>query len=546
MILTFARLRRPLFIGCFALVAAQAANASTVVCPTETFPSPDPWRAWVADAAAGHASVEWLQEMLDNHGTDLIAVPDGGLISLRQAVATLPAAARAGVANRYAARFDADAEKLLGQVRSRPDHGLGDLYAVAVRYPLSTVASTARSAAAGRALDQGDVSGARALAIPGDAASVRLAALPPANPPFVPPFAADWYAKLNNFGEPRVIPVTAADVTYTTGERGTLANRSDGTVLWRTAATGLAVDPALVSGTGRGPLCVPAVLSDGTGRAQLVVVRDGANLTAYRASDGHLFWTSAGDPAWAGLSVLGPPTVDGRLALVVALSMADADTASLQLVAADVTDGHPVWRANLGTVSDPVRRLDLSRFRMNAPEPFRDAPTPTVAGDLVIVPDNGGAVVAVDRFGGDVRWVRPYPPATMEGNPGRRIAGIVTLPPLPRPALLRWSAAAVACGDVVCVAPQDAAPTWGLHRMTGAVLWQTSALPDDATCAGVVDGRFVLGGEAVTFVDPTTGVAEETWTAPRGEALTGPPTVRDGKLSVQSTAGVLHPQRAGR
>jgi outer membrane protein assembly factor BamB len=202
-----------------------------------------------------------------------------------------------------------------------------------------------------------------------------------------------------------------------------------------------------------------------------------------------------------------------------------------------------MWRATLGAVTDPVNLFGGHHVRLAAPEPFRDAPPPTVTGDLLIAPTNAGEVVAVDRFSGEVRWVRPYPPAMVAGKDAVQLGKMVILPPLPRAAVLRWTAPAVVCGDVVWIAPQDAADAWGLDRSTGQVRWRTASLPDDATCVGVVDGRFVIAGQAVTFVDPATGAADETWTPPRGAALTGPPTVVSGQISVTSTAGVLHPAR---
>ena len=539
--------RHPPLFGCFALAISAAARGTTVVCPAESFPNPNAWRAWVANATAGRADLGRLQEALDGHGTDLIATTDGGLVSIRQAVATLPGPAMASVAGAYDARFGSDARQMLAAVRARPDHTPADLYAVGVRYPFAAAATEARAAAAERSLAQGDVDAARALARPGDDVSRRLATLPPVAFRCGPvPFAANWFAKLNNFGEPRVVPVGTASVTFVGDDRGVVASRPDATVLWRWTPPPSATlgPPVFGGGTGRGPLCVPAVSSDDLGQPQLVIVRQSTHLTALRASDGRLFWTTAGDPAWADVAILGPPAVAGRLVLAVALATPEPATATLQLVAADVTDGRPIWRCPLGSVADPARPPDLRRMRFRDPEPFRDAAPPTVAGDLVLVVDNAGAIVAVDRFGGDVRWVRPYEPTRLEGGPDRRIPGIAVLPPLPRAGLLRWSVAAVVSGDVVWAAPQDAAPAWGLDRRTGRVLWQASALPVDATCVGVQDGDFVLGGQSITWVDPATGVAEETWVPPPGVALTGPPAVRDGRVTVQSTAGVLHPQRA--
>ncbi len=537
-----ARSRRPWVIGVLAAAVWPArpgpARAAVVVCPAETYPSSDEWRAAVADASAPK-----VQALLADHATDLMATPDGGLLSLRQAAAGLSDPALVAA---YRTQFDPAARRLLAEVRGRPAAGPADLYAVAVRYPLSTVAAQARAAAAARALDQGDVDAARAL----DPAVVA-GRVPDGSPAAVGPlpFDAPWHARLNAFGMPRVVPVGSADVAVVADDGGAMALRADGTVLWRWAPARPAVPAAFRAGdTGRGPLCVPAILADLAGRPQLLAVRNGTALAVLRAADGRLFWTTAGDPTWADLTVLSPPTVAGRLVLVVGLSVPDpdhADTGTLQLVAADVTDGRVLWRATLGTVSDPLRKSGGQSWRQREPEVFRDAAPPTVAGDLVVVPDNAGAVVAVDRFGGDVRWARPYPPAATGGasvrhyNDGRN-DGRGVLPPLPRAALLRWSAAAVACGDVLFVAPQDAAPARGLDRRTGRVLWQTSALPDDATCVGVAGGRFILGGGgAVTAVDPAGGTAAWTYVPAAGVHLTGPPAVRDGRVFVRSTAGLL-------
>ncbi len=500
--------RRPFCVG-LVWLAAGPAGAAVVVCPAETFPDADAWRAWVADAAAGRPDVGRLQDLLDAHGTDLMATPDGGLLSLRQAVATLPAAVRAAVAGPYDARFGPAARGLLGRVLTRPDHTPADLYAVAVRYPLAV--TDARAAAADRAAAQGDT----------DAAAVLAGRPPPASAVGPVPFDVPWYAKLNNFGQPRAVPVATAEVMFTADDRTIAATRADGSVVWHW-------DPPAGRpvASGRGPVCVPAVLSDTAGKPQLVVFRHGAHVSALRAADGRLDWTTTGDPAWADATALGSPAVAGRLVLFVVRS---AD--GLQLAAADVTDGRPIWRCPLGTVAADARSF----------EPFTAAATPTVAGDLVIVPDNAGAVVAVNRFGGDVRWARPYPPATAETAP---VFGL-RLPVLPRAALLRWSAAAAVAGEVVFVAPQDTADALGLDRLTGRVLWHAAAVPDDATCVGVAGGRFLLGGQDLTLLDPATGTVTQTYSPPAGVRLTGPPVVRGGRVLAPSNAGVLTPADEG-
>jgi outer membrane protein assembly factor BamB len=513
---------------------AALARAGVVVCPAETPAATDAWAAITAEAAAGRAgaAVERLDQLLAaGGGAGLSVTADGGLVSLNQSVSTLPTDVRAALASAAEERFGAAAREALVRVRERPDHAPADLLAVADRLPLCQAATDARRLAAARALAQGDADGAAALA----------GQSPPATPFAAEPFDARWFGKLNELGAPRRVPVGSATVTYLADrERGVLAFAADGRVLWRyvpppataAAATGRSGD------TGRGALSVPAVLADAAGQPQLVLARLGIGLTALRASDGRLFWATDGDPAWAGVMMLSSPTVAGRCVAAVAV----VDDA-LAVVAADVTDGRPLWRCKLGPVSDPLD-VTLGRSRRGEPEFFRDASPPTITGNLIVVPDDAGAVVAIDRFAGDVRWVRPYAPAPTGGLVGRRFndgvnRGLGMLPPLPTAALLRWSGGAVVAGDVVWVAPQDAAITMGLDRRTGRVLWQTSDLPEDATCVGVAAGRFILGGRNVTAIDPATGTAAWTVGPSQGVWLTGPPAVRDGHILVRSTAGLL-------
>ena len=518
-------------LGCsVAVLLAAAAPAAVVVCPAETFPSTDLWRAAAADAAPDR-----LQALLDDQATALMRTDDGGLISVRQATLT----ASLPLAGAYDAKFGPAAADALARCRSRPDRTPADLDAVATRYPLARAAADARAAAARRSLDQGDPDAAHALL-----------GQPPASSAFGPvPFDAPWYAKLNLFGGPRDVPVgSAAEVFVADRERGVLALAADGRPLWRYAAPpAAALASAFHPGdTGRGPLSVPAVLADDAGRPQLVVVRLGTGLTALRASDGRQFWTTDGDPAWAGLAVLSAPAVSGRCVAVVATATVPGDdpqeppTGTLQVIGADVMDGRPMWRCPLGPVFDPLRPGGGRREA----EPFRDGVPPTFAGDLVVVPDNAGAVVAVGRFAGDVRWARPYPPAATDGLTARRLntginRGLGQLPPLPTAALLRWSAAAVVAGDVVFVAPQDTATAMGLDRRTGRVLWQTTALPEDATCVGVAGGRFILAGANVSAVDPATGAIAWSAAPPADTFLTGPPAVRGDAIVARTTEGLM-------
>lgn len=523
-------------------------------------------RGILADAARR------IDDLLRNHGDDLMSVDPGGLISLATWIDAMPAEMRAALAAEYAGQFEPAAREALEATR-RGGATIDDLYAVARRYGLCPSGQRAAVEAADLALQGGDAPAALALyeharrlgwspdairesAIARCREAVEREAMPSAEGGRVEgkrllyrgplPFAAPWYGSAAAVGEVKFVPYASDGILYVAGPRHVLAIRERGQVAWSWA--GPVTWPKAFSfdqprGRGRGTLFAAASLGSEGGPQVLVVRQPHAGsragcLRALRASDGKLLWNTENDRTIAELNFTGNPLVIGRYVYAVAADMGNNVAAAI-LVALDVMDGRVLWKATLGTL------LTTRAGEQRDWDSYLEQTEPAAAGDWLYVAPNVGVVFALDRFNGHIRWTRQYDPVPGDPQaPGRPIREggegdrrRVTPAPAVGVQLLRWNNTPQVAGAVVIVAPQDTPLRLGLDAHSGMLLWQSS---DESahTLAGVAAGRAIFAGSQVQAVDPATG--QEKWrTAAPALSIAGPVVVRGGMVYVPTGQKVL-------
>src|SRR4029078_5659458 len=83
-------------------------------------------------------------------------------------------------------------------------------------------------------------------------------------------------------------------------------------------------------------------------------------------------------------------------------------------IALELTTGRTLWRTDIGSVA---RRQGVTRYKRprapvrDAADPWQNLSAPCASGDSLYVAPNAGCAIALDRFDGHLRWIRPYDPA---------------------------------------------------------------------------------------------------------------------------------------
>ncbi|MBV8880881.1 MAG: PQQ-binding-like beta-propeller repeat protein [Planctomycetaceae bacterium] len=120
----------------------------------------------------------------------------------------------------------------------------------------------------------------------------------------------------------------------------------------------------------------------------------------------------------------------------------------------------------------------------------------SVSDDTVYYCTNHGAIAALDKKSGRIRWARRY----------RQLQVMPTRSVYVQKNRLEWvnSPPVVARGTVV-VTPTDSQMLYALDAQTGQLRWDRPRGQDVRTVYGVRDGTLVLGGERVELCDLLTG-----------------------------------------
>ncbi|MCI0343071.1 MAG: PQQ-binding-like beta-propeller repeat protein [Planctomycetales bacterium] len=198
------------------------------------------------------------------------------------------------------------------------------------------------------------------------------------------------------------------------------------------------------------------------------------------------------------LSAVSAPLVDGDRVYVVGRK-GEGGLARLFAIALDRRTGAPVWHTylcagggELNMFGRPVRETVVS--------------PPALAGGLLAICTNLGAVAVVEADRGGLRWVRTYPATSLPVNEGFHVRK--------RPPTWETNPPVVA-GDLVLAAPTDCERLLALDRRTGALRWTLERTRDRGDYRHLLGAR---GGLAIVTGRRAAGVrldsGEVAWVAP--------------------------------
>ena len=574
-----------------AVFLAGAARGAVVYAPPEDAP----------DAAAELKGVEGemddgnyaaaarrLDVLLAGRSDHLVHLAEGTLTSVSAWAGQLPAERRASLAAEYARAFGPAAKRASDSLRERRDAGVDEWYALARRYPMTPAGGEALAEAGDRALALGDLPAAQAFYELGRSAGVVLdegragrleevrrmnagvkapapadlgkwsngeGGLPTVSGPL--PFDAAWFGGALRGQRAKFFPAAYDGHVLLASWNGvTMLRAEGGEAVW---ASPNPRPPARFStlestSSGRGGVFAPAVLADVHGRAAVVIVRqpgpDGAERCVLRGlggADGRTLWSTIATDPREDVSYAGLPAVAGRYVYSVAVRRTGPSTAELLLSALDVTTGAALWQTPIGSVAEQGDGRLGGRKNVRSDPLYLDGVAelsePAVAGDLVIVSPNCGAVIAAGRFDGKVRWVGIYRPSDAPDARGLGAKPLrwATRDDAQLAMRLRYKSTPVVCGDVVVAMPQDAPAVFAFDRAGGRRAWDSDLQPAEAFgLAGAAGNMAVLCGTTLTGLDASgTGRRKWRYVPPRGTALTGPAVVVGPTVIAPTTDGFV-------
>jgi outer membrane protein assembly factor BamB len=487
---------------------------------------------------------------------------DGSVLSVSAWVANLPSETKNLLRAPYESAEGPAAQQAVEDVQAKPGAQPADFYTLARRYPLARAALAALAEGARRSTLLGDVPTARWMLnsattggwLADPALAHELDQSPPSSTGYIGalPFEASWYQSKTRqaWASLRSFPSAAGDYLFIVGPGQVIAMKENGVILWQGPAgaqpgTGQVGQGTLgATSVTRGPPFAPAVLCDVSGAPQLLVVRqpevhgNGWALRAMRADDGHLLWTTEGADDFRGLVFGSNPAIEGRYVYAVAGEVTD-QLDHLWLVALEVTTGRQLWRCDIGTESRTIMPHARNQSGMGIYRPWLNETAPAVEGDQVIAAPDLGAVIAVGRFDGKLRWTRGYqtladPTLFLQRQRDFAIAHPASIPPLPPGLSLRWANTPAVSGDVVVSAPEDSDQVIALNIHDGKPLWQSADLPQ-ATLIGIGGGNAVFADQKVTGLDLAAG--KTAWTY-ADEAVRGPAVIRGDLVLAPTTDGL--------
>jgi outer membrane protein assembly factor BamB len=510
--------------------------------PAESFGAPSSLKSLQQqlDQAAYADAAAQLDALLRDNADQLTTI-DGGLISVAAWIDALPTRQKNAVAEEYRKQFDAAARQALASLRQSPQATFVAFYALARRYPFSSVAAAAYVEAGDRAVLLGDALAAHTLFLLAQqsgwaadeahadslAACRVLAESPPASYRGRVAFDAAWYGRRDAVNFAKYFPLAIDHRFYLAGPRHMLAVSETGQILWRWASAEAWARNYVADRPperGRGPVYAPVAFASAAG-AQIIVARQPRGISrdsclrAFRAADGKLLWSSEAGNTWDNLSLAGNPAISGRYLYASAVEFTE-DSGKLVLAAVDLLDGRVVFKCPLGTM------LDMRRAREDPRgwDDFWEQTEPAIAGDVVFMTPNVGYAFAVGRFDGKLRWSHAY--ADQPAAPAVRGRGFeepTRLPPPTDPAeLLRFNGTPQVCGNVLVIAPQDTSAVLGLDAATGHQLWRIDS-PPAHTLIGHADRIAILVGDSIHGLDSATG--KSVWSRTPATRLVGPPAI---------------------
>jgi len=217
-------------------------------------------------------------------------------------------------------------------------------------------------------------------------------------------------------------------------------------------------------------------------------------IEARDAATGELAWSTETAPELAGLSAASPPVLSGGV--IYAAFQEPGESSRVWAVALDEPSGRLLWRTALASgaigVSGGWDNDDVVRLGDHLSRP---AVPPDGRGDCYFSTDLG-AVAALRRATGTVRWITTYPRAVFPRHGFSREKHMLAARPGGR---------VIAGGDAIYVAPRDALTVLCIRRDNGDLVWKRD-LCDARMLVGLAgQQRLVVQGIAVECLDAATG-----------------------------------------
>ena len=217
-------------------------------------------------------------------------------------------------------------------------------------------------------------------------------------------------------------------------------------------------------------------------------------LYALDAYTGKLLWKIGGKLGAESLEenasfATAPAAEGGRLYVGAVKQKLSTDPFQHYVMCLDPATGKTIWSTYVASGGTEINLFGNStRESLGSPV--------SVTEDSVYYCTNHGAIAALDKKSGRIRWTRRY----------RQLQVMPTRSVYVQKNRLEWvSSPPVFARGIVVVTPADSQWLYALDGQTGQLRWDRPRGQDLRTLYGVRDGTLVLGGERVELCDLLTG-----------------------------------------
>lgn len=219
-------------------------------------------------------------------------------------------------------------------------------------------------------------------------------------------------------------------------------------------------------------------------------------LFAFDAYTGKLLWKVGGkllaDALEENATFASAPTPDGGRLYVGAIKQKlSTDLFQHYVLCIDPATGKVLWSTYVASGGTEINLFNNStRESLGSPV--------AVADDALYYCTNHGAIAALDKKSGRIRWTYRY--RQLDVRPTRSVYVLKNR--------LEWvSSPPVVARGVAAVTPTDSDTLYALDTQTGQLRWDRPRGQDVRTMYGAKDATLVLGGERLEMVDIRTGQA---------------------------------------
>jgi outer membrane protein assembly factor BamB/TolA-binding protein len=217
-------------------------------------------------------------------------------------------------------------------------------------------------------------------------------------------------------------------------------------------------------------------------------------LFALDAHSGRVLWRLGGRKEGSGLAEIAtfsaPPVPEGdRLYVGAVEQLHPTDPFKHHVLCLEAATGRIVWSTYIA-----MGGTEINLFGNSTRESF-GSPV-AVSGESVFYATNHGALAAVEKRTGRLRWTYRYRQHAVNPTRSPQVyknpLGWVNSPP-------------VVAHGIVAAAPTDSPILYGLDVRTGERRWEVGRTEDDRTLYGVREATLVVGGAGLRFLDLPTG-----------------------------------------